>query len=128
MSSLSENIGAIVKRKRTRDRLTQNDLGGRIGVSGSYISAVESGTTSARISEIEGLALAFQTSALEMISEAASSATKIYSDDRREQEALLSVFTTLSPERRQQVYDFVIFQRELQNRLAVDAREQRNEA
>ena len=128
MSSLSENIGAIVKRKRTRDRLTQKDLGARIGVSGSYISAVESGATSARITEIEGLALAFRTTALEMISEAASSATKIYSDDRREQEALLSVFTSLSPERRQQVYDFVLFQRELQSRADVEIREQRDQA
>ncbi len=128
MSSLSENIGAIVKRKRTRDRLTQNDLGARIGVSGSYISAVESGATSARIAEIEGLALAFRTTALEMISDAASSATKIYSDDRREQEALLSVFTALTPERRQQIYDFAIFQRELQSRADVDAREQRSES
>lgn len=126
MASLSESIGAIIKRKRTRDRLTQNDLGARIGVSGSYISAVESGTTSARIAEIEGLALAFRTTALEMISEAASTETKIYSDDRREQEALLSVFTTLSAERRQQVYEFVMFQRELQERAASEAREQRN--
>ena len=118
MSNLSEQLGAIVKRKRTRDRLTQNDLGARIGVSGSYISAVESGTTSPRIAELEGLALAFRTTALEMISEAASTETKTYSDSRREQESLLSVFGALTPERRQQVLEFVLFQRELQDRTA----------
>ncbi|MFD3165874.1 helix-turn-helix domain-containing protein [Herpetosiphon sp. NSE202] len=116
MASLSEAIGAIIKRKRTRDRLTQNDLGAKVGVSGSYISAVEAGNTSPRIAEVEGIAQVFRTTALEMISEAASSETKIYSDSRREQEALLSIFTTLSPDRRQQVYEFVLFQRDLQDR------------
>ena len=118
MATLSEQLGAIIKRKRTRDRLTQNDLGARIGVSGSYISGLESGTTSPRISELEGLAQAFRTTALEMISESASSETKTYSDERREQESLLSVFGTLSPERRQHILDFVLFQRELQDRGA----------
>ncbi|HEY1016148.1 MAG TPA: helix-turn-helix transcriptional regulator [Herpetosiphonaceae bacterium] len=121
MASLSENIGAIVKRKRQRDRLTQNDLGAKIGVSGSYISAVESGSTSPRIAEIEGLAQAFRTTALEMISDAASSATKTYSDDRREQEALLSIFATLAPERRTQAYEYLMFLRELQDRAAAPA-------
>jgi transcriptional regulator with XRE-family HTH domain len=119
MANLSENLGAIVKRKRQRDRLTQQDLGARIGVSGSYIGAIESGSTSPRISELEGLAQVFRTTALELISEAAQSATKIYSDDRREQESLLSVFTTLGPERRQQVAEYVLFLRELQDRAAV---------
>ena len=45
MAPLNERLGYIVKMKRQRDRLTQNDLGARIGVSGSYISGVESGQT-----------------------------------------------------------------------------------
>lgn len=119
MPTLSENLGAIVKRKRTRDRLTQNDLGAKIGVSGSYISGVENGTTSPRIIELEGLVATFRTTALEMISEAASTETKTYSDARREQESMLSVFNTLNPERRKQVLEFIMFQRDLQDRDAI---------
>ena len=57
MASLNERIGDVVKRKRQRDRLTQADLGARIGVSGSYISGVEAAQTSPRITELEALGL-----------------------------------------------------------------------
>lgn len=67
---LSEDIGKIVHRKRRAFRFTQSDLGERIGVSGSYISAIENGKTSPRIEEIEGLAANFRTTAIELINEA----------------------------------------------------------
>ncbi len=120
MATLSESVGAIIKRKRARDRFTQAELGSRIGVSGSYIGAVESGTTSLRLSELEGLASVFRTTALDIMSEAASTETKTYSDERREQESLLSVFAALPAERRRQVIEFCLFQQELQARPSAD--------
>ena len=51
MSKLGDEIAKIVFRKRRGFRFTQADLGNRIGVSGSYISAIEAGKSSPRISE-----------------------------------------------------------------------------
>ncbi len=64
MPALNERIGEVVKRKRQRDRLTQADLGGRIGVSGSYIGGVEGGQTSPRIAEYRGLGHGFSYNSL----------------------------------------------------------------
>src|SRR6266542_5635606 len=92
MASLNERIGDVVKRKRQRDRLTQADLGARIGVSGSYISGIEAAQTSPRISEIESLATVFRTTAFELISEAAKQDTYKFSDSNRERDAFLSLY------------------------------------
>ena len=71
MPTLNERLGEVIKRKRQRDRFTQADLGAKIGVSGSYISAIESANSSPRIGELEGLATAFRTTAYDLITEAA---------------------------------------------------------
>jgi transcriptional regulator with XRE-family HTH domain len=116
MPTLSERIGEIIKRKRQRDRFTQSDLGSRIGSSGSYISAIESGSTSARISEIEGLAVAFRTTAFDLISEAAKEDGVKFSELTRERSAFLSLYDGLTPEHQRMARAFLMFLREQQDR------------
>ncbi len=90
MASLNERIGDVVKRKRQRDRLTQADLGARIGVSGSYISGVEAAQTSPRITELEGLGTVFRTTAFDLICEAARQDGYTFSASNRQRDAFLS--------------------------------------
>jgi transcriptional regulator with XRE-family HTH domain len=116
MPSLNERIGEIVKQKRQRDRLTQSDLGGRIGVSGSYISSIESAQTSARISEIEGLASVFRTTAFEIITEAAQPDPRTFTTANRDRNAFLVLYDALTPEMQQQARMFLLFLREQQDR------------
>lgn len=112
MASLNERIGEIVKGKRQRDRLTQADLGARIGVSGSYIGSVESGATSIRISELEGLAEVFRTTAFDLITEAAQPDRRTFSDANRDRNAFLNLYDALMPESRKTVRAFLLFMRE----------------
>lgn len=114
MANLNERIGEVVKQKRQRDRVTQADLGGRIGVSGSYIGSIESGTTSPRISEIEGLASVFRTTAFELITEAAQPDPRTFSGANRERNAFLGLYDGLSPEHQKQARQFLLFLREQQ--------------
>jgi transcriptional regulator with XRE-family HTH domain len=116
MSSLNERLAEVIKRKRQRDRYTQSDLGAKIGASGSYISAIEGGSTSPRISEIEGLASAFRTTAFELISEAASQDNYNFSQANRDRDAFLTIYDSLSPEHQQQARTFLLFLRDLQGR------------
>ena len=116
MPTLNERMGEIIKRKRQRDRLTQSDLGGRIGVSGSYISSLESAQSSARISEIEGLAAAFRTTAFDMIAEAARLEGYKFSESTRERDAFLALYDALSPEHQRQARAFLLFLREQQDK------------
>ena len=117
MPTLNERIGDIVKRKRQRDRLTQSDVGSRIGVSGSYISSIESAQTSPRIGEIEGLANVFRTTAIELINEAAQLDSYRVTSTNREREAFLALYDGLSPENQQQARTFLLFLRDQQNRV-----------
>ncbi len=121
MPTLNERIGEVIKRKRSRDRLTQNDLGGRIGVSGSYISGVEAGTTGVRITELEGLATAFRTTAIELINEAAGKDEYKFTSSNRERDAFLSLYDGLNPEYKKQARNFLLFLRELQTRPEEEA-------
>jgi transcriptional regulator with XRE-family HTH domain len=113
---LNERLADIVKRKRQRDRFTQSDLGARIGTSGSYISAIESASTSPRISEIEALASVFRTTAFDMIIEAAKQDAYTFSASNRERDAFLSIYDALSPEHKKQARTYLLFLRELQDR------------
>ncbi|MEN9934724.1 MAG: hypothetical protein RLZZ387_1303 [Chloroflexota bacterium] len=115
MPTLNERIGEVVKRKRQRDRLTQSDLGGRIGVSGSYISSIESASSSARITEIEGLAAAFRTTAIELINEAAAQDGYKFNASTRERDAILALYDALMPEHQKMARAFLLFLREQQN-------------
>lgn len=116
MATLNERIGDVLKRKRQRDRLTQADLGGRINVSGSYISSIESGQTSPRIAEIEGLAVAFRTTAFELITEAAQADPNTFSAANRERNAFLALYDALDPASQEQARTFLLFLREQQDR------------
>lgn len=116
MSTLNDRIGEVVKRKRQRDRLTQSDLGGRIGVSGSYISSIEGAQTSARIAELEGLATVFRTTAFELINEAAQADPNKFSDANRERNAFLALYDALTPEYQKQARLFLLFLREQQDK------------
>lgn len=115
MPTLNERIGEIVKRKRQRDRLTQADLGGRIGVSGSYISGIETSQTSARVSEIEALATVFRTTAFDLISEAAKLDGYKFSESTRDRDAFLALYDALKPEYQRQARNFLLFLREQQD-------------
>jgi transcriptional regulator with XRE-family HTH domain len=114
MPTLNERIGEVIKRKRQRDRFTQADLGLRISTSGSYISAIESASTSPRISEIEALATVFRTTAFDLISEAAKQDAYTFSESNRERDAFLSLYDSLSPEHKKQARNFLLFLREQQ--------------
>jgi transcriptional regulator with XRE-family HTH domain len=115
MGALNERIGDVIKRKRQRDRLTQADLGKRIDVSGSYISSLESASSSARISELEGLAVAFRTTAFDLIAEAAKEDGFKFSDTTRERSAVLAVFDSLNAEQQKMARAFMLFLREQQD-------------
>jgi transcriptional regulator with XRE-family HTH domain len=118
--SLNDRLGEIIKRKRQRDRYTQADLGARIGTSGSYISAIESASTSPRIGEIEALATVFRTTAFDLITEAAKQDGDTFSASNRERDAFLSLYDGLSPENKKQARNFLLFLREQQERPAED--------
>jgi transcriptional regulator with XRE-family HTH domain len=116
MATLNERLAEVLKRKRQRDRLTQSDLGARIGVSGSYIGSVESATTSPRIAELEALGAVFRTTAFDLIVEAAKQDAYTFSASNRERDAFLSLYDALTPEARKQARHFLLFLREQQDR------------
>jgi transcriptional regulator with XRE-family HTH domain len=112
VGTLNERIGEVVKRKRQRDRLTQADLGAKIKVSGSYIGSIEGATTSARISELEDLAVVFRTTAFDMISEAAREDGLKFSESNRERSAFLALYDALTPGQQRMARAFLLFLRE----------------
>ncbi len=118
MPSLNERIGEVVKRKRQRDRLTQTDVGGRIGVSGSYISSIEGGQTGLRITELEGLASVFRTTAFELITEAAQPDRNNFSPANRGRNGFLELYDGLTSDHQRQARLFLLFLREQQDHPA----------
>ena len=116
MPTLNERLGEIIKRKRQRDRYTQAELGSRIGTSGSYIGAIESATTSPRMSEIEALATVFRTTGFDLITEAAKQDNYSFSESNRERDAFLSLYDSLTTEHKKQARNFLLFLREQQDR------------
>lgn len=117
MSSLNERLGDVIKRKRQRDRLTQAELGTRIGVSGSYIGSIEAGQTSPRIAEIEALATVFRTTAFELITEAAQPDPNTFSSANRERNATLTTYDALNAQHQEQARMFMLFLREQQEKM-----------
>ncbi len=100
--------------KRQRDRLTQNELGSRIGVSGSYISSIELATTGVRMTELEGLAIAFRTTAFDLIAEAAQPDPRDFSSANRERNAFVNIYDALNREAQRQARTFLLFLRQQQ--------------
>ena len=115
MPTLNEGIGEVIKMKRQRDRLTQNELGSRIGVSGSYISSIESATTGVRMTELEGLAIAFRTTAFDLIAEAAQPDPRDFSSANRDRNAFVNLYDALNPEAPSQARAFLLFLRQQQD-------------
>ncbi len=111
MASLNERIGELIKMKRQRDRLTQAELGARIGVSGSYIGSIESAATGVRITELEALANVFRTTAFDLITEAAQPDPRNFSSANRERNAFVNIYDALSPEAQRQARTFLLFLR-----------------
>lgn len=116
ISRLGEEVARIVHRKRRAFRFTQADVGNRIGVSGSYISAVENGKTSPRLAEIEGMALLFRSTAMELLLEAhgaeASFVPVARADESAPPAGLDEIAAALAPESRRLAREFLIFLRE----------------
>ncbi len=114
MTNLNERIGEVVKGKRQRDRLTQSELGSRIGTSGSYISAIESASTSVRISELEALASVFRTTAFDIVTQAAGPDPRSFTTANRDRTAFVELYDGLSPEHQKMARAFMLFLREQQ--------------
>jgi len=122
MASLGDELAKVLHRKRRGFRFTQADLGTRIGMSGSYISSLESGKASPRVAELEDLAVHFRTTAYELIQEAARADEHYVAARRPEPDGagLDAISEGLSPENRRLAREFLLFLRE---RERVDSRE-----
>lgn len=114
MGILSDEICKVVHRKRRGYRFTQEDLGNRIGVSGSYISGIENGKTSPRVVELEDMAAHFRTTAVAMILEAAQAMEGWVhtANAPQAEEGLDDIAADLSPGHRLLAREFLIFLRE----------------
>jgi transcriptional regulator with XRE-family HTH domain len=113
MGVLNEALTSVLKRKRRAFRFTQEDLGRKIGVSGSYISTLESGKASPRVSELEDLAACFRTTAMAMLEEAARAGERFVPAEAAALPGTLDTLAAdLSPERRELAHEFLLFLRE----------------
>ncbi len=113
MGILNDEIAKVIHRKRRAFRFTQSDLGQRIGVSGSYISSLESGKSSPRIAELEDLATHFRTTASEMIDEAMSAGERFVPIvETPGAEGLDAIAADLGLEHRRLAREFLLFLRE----------------
>jgi len=117
ISRLGEEVARIVHRKRRAFRFTQADVGQRVGVSGSYVSSLENAKTSPRLSELEGMALLFRTTAMELLTEAQHACEGFVPiapehAPRAVQGSLDELADGLGPETRRLAREFLIFLRE----------------
>ena len=114
MGVLGDELARVLLRKRRAYRFTQSDLGARIDVSGSYISSLETGKASPRISDLEALAIHFRTTALELIREAASAQERFVTVAPPDEASigLDTIAADLGPESRALAREFVVFLRE----------------
>jgi transcriptional regulator with XRE-family HTH domain len=112
MGVLSDEIGKVLHRKRRAFRFTQAELGQRIGTSGSYISTLESGRASPRVSELEDLAAHFRTTALALVEEAARADESFVPAAPPPDDELAVIAAELGPENRRLAREFVLFLRE----------------
>jgi len=122
MGKLGDEIAKVLYRKRRAFRFTQADLGQRIGMSGSYISSLESAKASPRISELEDLAVHFRTTAAEMIQEALGAEERFVAATRPETPRLGmdAIAEGLRPEHRTLAREFLLFLRERERVDAVE--------
>lgn len=114
MSKLGDDLAKVLFRKRRGFRFTQADLGHRIGVSGSYVSSIEAGKASPRLSEIEDMAAHFRTTAFELIQEAFLAGEQFIPAVKLETggPGLDEIAAELTPEQRAFAREFLLFLRE----------------
>lgn len=112
MGVLHDELAKVLHRKRRAFRFTQSDLGSRIGMSGSYISSLESAKASPRIGELEELATHFRTTAFDMIKEAMSAGERFVPSAETTGDGLDAVAADLSLEHRLLAREFLLFLRE----------------
>lgn len=114
MGMLGDEVARLIMRNRRAFRFTQNDLGQRIGTSGSYISSLETGKASPRIAELEDMAVCFRTTAFALLKEADQAEERYVTTSAPEPESLGldAIAADLSPQRRELARDFLIFLRE----------------
>jgi len=108
MGILHDELAKVIHRKRRAFRFTQADLGQRIGVSGSYISSVESAKSATH----------FRTTAADMIREAISAGERFVPVVETTSDGLDAIAADLSLEHRRLAREFLLFLRE---RERVDA-------
>jgi transcriptional regulator with XRE-family HTH domain len=113
MGILTDELANVLKRKRHAFRFTQDDLGRKINVSGSYISTLESGKASPRVLELEELAACFRTTAMAMLEEASRAGERfVPAMETGRPGTLDAIAADLSPARRALAEDFLLFLRE----------------
>ena len=112
MGMLSDELAKVLLRKRTAYRFTQSDLGHRIGVSGSYISSLETGKASPRLSELEDLATHFRTTAYELLKESAEAGETYVAAVQPVNEGLDIIAADLTPRSKAFAREFLLFLRE----------------
>jgi transcriptional regulator with XRE-family HTH domain len=112
MGLLSDELAKVIFRKRRAFRFTQSDLGERIGVSGSYISTLESGKASPRVSELEDLAAHFRTTALDLVLEAARASETFTPAAAPPDDGLDVIAADLDSASRELAREFLVFLRE----------------
>lgn len=125
MSKLGDDLAKVLFRKRRGFRFTQADLGGRIGVSGSYISSLEAGKSSPRLSELEDMAAHFRTTAFELIQEAYLAGEQFIPAVQLETggPGLDELAADLTPEQRAFAREFLLFLRERERVDRAEGRE-----
>lgn len=114
MGVLGDELARVVHRHRRAFRFTQAELGDTIGTSGSYISSIENGKASPRISELEAMAACFRTTAFALVQEAMTAEEQFIPapSSAPKPEGLDVIAADLSPERRKLAREFLLFLRE----------------
>jgi transcriptional regulator with XRE-family HTH domain len=112
MGLLTEELAKVLLRKRRSYRFTQSDLGQRIGVSGSYISSLETAKASPRISELEDMAAHFRTTALALILDASNAGEGYIPATEARPDGLDAIVADLQPDSQRLAREFILFLRE----------------
>lgn len=67
MTTISSKLGTNLKRIRTAKKLSQGDIGQKLGLHRAYISGVEHGKRNPTLATIEKIAVALSVSADELL-------------------------------------------------------------
>lgn len=105
---MPSSIGAVIKEVRERQRISQNQLAKRSGVSQSAISSIESTTKSPSIDTIRDIASALNTTVTALLKEIDNEQENQPTAQGSELDSeLVNLLADLSPSEVQRVQDFV---------------------